>query len=234
MNDSTKACSAPNERLLLNGFGAKPAEDPLSLFPRLGSWLYSRWLVWTYPFASVGEGFSAQSSCQLRRSGARHIKIGNGVRLDRDVWLNIISSGESDEAMLLLDDGCAVGRQCIMSVQNRIHVERNSIFGPSVLLIDHDAGLEHAVNSAGSPEKRRGGGTIRIEEGCWLGFRAAVISTEGDLVIGKNSVIGANSVVTHSVPPFSIVAGNPGKIVKHYEVSSGAWVLGSSSHRGRG
>ena len=227
MSDSHKLCSAPDEIALLDGFGSKPAEDPLSLFPRLVSWLYSRWVIWTYPFASMGEGFSAQSSCLLRRSSARHIKIGNGVRLDRDVWLNIISSGGSDEPMLLLDDGCAVGRQCIMSVRNRILVERHAIFAPSVLLIDHDARLEHEVTPTRSPGKKKGG-TIRIEQGCWLGFRAAVISTEGDLVIGKNSVIGANSVVTHSIPPFSIVAGNPGRVVKHYRASSGAWVLGST------
>jgi acetyltransferase-like isoleucine patch superfamily enzyme len=211
--------------------GDRASEDPLFLIPRIVSRLYTQWMVWTYPFSSIGRGFSAQSSCQLRRSSAPYIKIGDGVRLDRDVWLNIPFMPECDEPVLLLDDGCAVGRNCIMSAQNLIHVGRNTIFGPSVLLMDHGLELE---SGPFVDQRKKGGGTIRIEEGCWLGFRSAIVCTEGELIIGKNSVIGANCVVSRSIPPFSVVAGNPGRVVKHYEPSKGIWVLGSNVIQDRG
>jgi acetyltransferase-like isoleucine patch superfamily enzyme len=72
------------------------------------------------------------------------------------------------------------------------------------------------------------GGKIRIESGCWIGFRAAIVCGKGELVIGKNSVVGANSVVTRSVPPYSVVTGNPARVVKQYDVAKGKWVLGSA------
>jgi abequosyltransferase len=201
-------------------------EDPLSFIPRIVTRLHSQWLLWTYPFLSVGKNFRAHSSCDLRRAIAPYIKIGDGVWLDRDVWLNIPFTPNSGDPVIILDDGCRIGRRCMITAENRIHIGRNVIFAPSVLLMDHD----HEFENATTPMVDRGttkGGTIRIEEGCWLGFRVAVVCSEGELVIGKNSVIGANSVVTRSIPPYSVVTGNPGRVVKHFEPTKGMWVLGS-------
>lgn len=50
-----------------------------------------------------------------------------------------------------------------------------------------------------------------IEDDCWLGVRA--ILTPGHR-IGKGSIVAAGSVVTHDVIPFSIVGGNPAKVIK--------------------
>lgn len=53
---------------------------------------------------------------------------------------------------------------------------------------------------------------VILKKGCWIG--ASVIILPG-VVIGKNSVVGAGSVVTKSVPDFCVVAGNPAKIIKN-------------------
>jgi abequosyltransferase len=201
-------------------------EDPLSFISRLFTRLHSQWLVWTYPFQSVGKNFRAHRSCELSRTIAPYIKVGDDVWLDHDVWLNVPVMPVSDDPIIILDDTCRIGRRCIISAQNRIHVGRSTIFAPSVLLMDHESEFENALVPM-SDQATTKGGTIRIEEGCWLGFRVAVVCSEGELVIGKNSVIGANSVVTRSVPPYSVVAGNPGRVVKHYEPTKGTWVLGS-------
>jgi acetyltransferase-like isoleucine patch superfamily enzyme len=214
----------------MSNSGHRSFEDPLSLIPRTITWFHSHWLQWTYPFLSVGKDFRAHSTCDLRRAIAPHIKIGDGVWLDRDVWLNIPFIPNGGDPVIILDDGCRIGRRCMISAQNRIHIGRNTIFAPSVLLMDHDHEFESATTSTTSTVVDQGTtkcGTIRIEEGCWLGFRVSVVCSRGDLVIGKNSVIGANSVVAQSVPPYSVVAGNPGRVVKHYDPSKETWVLGS-------
>lgn len=115
----------------------------------------------------------------------------------------------------------------MISAKNRIHIARDVVFGPSVLVTDH----LHAFEDVTVPIAYQGiteGGTIRIEEGCWIGFGAAVICSQGELTIGRNSVIGANSVVTRSIPPYSVVVGNPAKVVKQFDPEKGVWVLGSS------
>lgn len=51
---------------------------------------------------------------------------------------------------------------------------------------------------------------VIIEDTAWIGARAILV---GDVHIGEGAVVGAGAVVTGDVPPFSIVAGNPARIV---------------------
>lgn len=204
----------------------KPAAaDPIVLIPRVLNRFHSLWLAHTYPFYSIGNNFYAHYSCDIRRPVARHIKFGTDIFLDRDVWLNIPFIPDNSEPTIILDDECKIGRGVTISAKNRIHVGRQTVFGPNVLLMDHN----HAFEDVSIPIGWQGvtpGGTIKVEEGCWLGYGAAVLCNIGELVIGKNSVIGANTVVTRSIPPYSVVAGNPGRVVKHFDPLKGQWVVG--------
>jgi acetyltransferase-like isoleucine patch superfamily enzyme len=199
-----------------------------SLLGRLVNKLHSLWMAWTYSFISVGRNFSAHYSCDLRRPTASRVKIGDSVILERDSWLNIPTIPASMDPVILIGDHCRLGRRCVISAKNRIDIERNVIFGPSALVMDHN----HSFEDVTAPISQQGvtpGGTIRIEEGSWIGYGAAVICNQGELVIGRNSVIGANSVLTRSVPPNSVVTGNPARVVKQFDHAKGQWVLGSSS-----
>lgn len=73
--------------------------------------------------------------------------------------------------------------------------------------------VDHRFNDKSVPMRHQGhvGGSIIIEDDCWLG--ANVIVTK-DVRIGKGSVIGANSVVTRDIPPYSIAVGAPAKVIK--------------------
>jgi serine O-acetyltransferase len=65
----------------------------------------------------------------------------------------------------------------------------------------------------------------RIEDGVMLSAGSVVL---GDITIGRDSVVGANSVVTHSVPPNSVAVGVPAKILSRGRDESGA-ALGRGS-----
>jgi carbonic anhydrase/acetyltransferase-like protein (isoleucine patch superfamily) len=201
-------------------------EDPISLVPRIINKLHSLWLVWTYPFLSVGDRFWAHYSCDLQRPMASYMRIGNSVLLQRDVWLNIPFFPDEAKVVIWIEDGSNIGRRCMISAQNQVHIGQNVVFGPQVLVTDHNHEFEN-VSLPIAVQGTTGGGTIRIEEGCWIGFGAAILCSHGELVIGKNSVVGANSVVTRSVPPYSVVTGNPARVVKQFDSSKGQWVLGS-------
>jgi len=62
---------------------------------------------------------------------------------------------------------------------------------------------------------------ITIEDDCWIAANSVI--TAG-VTIGKHSVIAAGAVVTKDVPPYSIAAGNPAKVIKRYDESVGDWV----------
>lgn len=209
------------------------AEDPLSVVPRIINKLRSLWMAWTFPFYSVGKNFWAHHSSELRRSQAPFIQIGSHVIVDRDVWLNIPYLPEKDDPILILGDSCRIGRRCMISAQNRIEIGRKTVLSPTVLLMDHNHAFED-VNVPIIDQGNTKGGTIRIEEGCWIGYGATIVCSQGELVVGKNSVIGANAMVTRSVPAYSVVAGNPAQVLKRFDCSQGQWVSGPGHvvHRG--
>lgn len=63
-------------------------------------------------------------------------------------------------------------------------------------------------------------GPIIIDDDCWLGFGSEILS---GVHIGKHSIVAARAVVTKDVPPYTIVAGNPAKIVKQYNFDTKQW-----------
>lgn len=199
-------------------------KDPLEWFSRVAGKLRTLWLARTYQFASFGRKSWVHYSCHVTRSAAPYISIGKNVGLAREARLDVCVVPGTHSPALILEENCGVGRWCVISARNRIHVMRDVLFGPSVLVMDH--GRE--VGDTGVPgrvEESRGG-TIRIEEDCWIGFGTVIVCEQGELVIGRHSVVGANSLVTRSIPPYSVVSGDRARIVKQYDFSQGKWVLG--------
>lgn len=203
-------------------------EDPFYWISRAIRKIHSLWITWTYPFSAVGQRFSAHPTCDLRRSVAGFMRIGNSVLLEKNVRLDVPLVPKKEELVILIGDGCVFGQRATILAINRVEIEKNSIFAPSVMITDHN----HEFEDITVPIREQGGtkgGTVRIEEGCWVGFGAAIVCSQGELVIGKNSVIGASSLVTRSVPPYSVVTGNPARVVKHFDLEKREWVLGAAS-----
>jgi acetyltransferase-like isoleucine patch superfamily enzyme len=85
------------------------------------------------------------------------------------------------------------------------------------------------------PIKEQGsnrGGTIRIGQGSWIGHGAAIVCSKGELILGRNCIVAANAVITRSFPEYSVISGNPARIVKQYDSASKSWVLGSVRRTG--
>jgi len=200
-----------------------PADDPLMWVTRALTKANSIWLKWTYPFEGCGTGVSIHYSCDIQRSYAHRIRIGDSVLIDRDVWVNVPVVSDRSGPSLIIGAGSNIGRRSVISAINHICIRENVLFAPAVFVTDHN----HQYLDTNTPIMTQGvtaGGTVIIEENSWLGYGSMVLAGSGEVVLGRNSVVGAYSVVTKSCPPFSVLVGNPARIVKQFDPESSQWV----------
>ena len=188
---------------------------------RAHSWLLKHFFRFNY----FGDRVIIHPSVDIRRRAAPYICLENSVSLAKDVWLNIpyeAGQADPDHPVIQIGHSSAVGRRSTISGIHHIEIGPNVLLGPGVFIADHS----HGYDSPYLPILQQGvteGGTVIIEEGCWFGHNSAVIVDKGKMLrIGKNSVIGANAVVTKSFPPNSVLVGLPARNVRPFMIRESA------------
>jgi len=203
-------------------------EDPLNVCSRAITKVYSVWVSVTYPFACTGSNLFIHPTAVLSRRIAPGIKLGSSIIVRNNAWINTFDLDESDDGVkIIIDDHCVINGQCVISAKNKIHLEQHVMVSACALIMDHN----HAYEDIGLPIQAQGltpGGTIRIEQGCWIGHGAAIVCGQGELVLGRNSVVAANALVTRSFPPYSVIVGNPARLARQFDPESGIWVGGAT------
>ena len=85
------------------------------------------------------------------------------------------------------------------------------------------SGLNHNYEDPSKTISEQGVSTmpIKIENDVWIGANSVVLP---GVQIGNHSVIGAGSIITKDIPPYSVAVGNPARIVKRYDMDLKEWV----------
>ncbi|HHQ4611724.1 MULTISPECIES: DapH/DapD/GlmU-related protein [Aeromonas] len=60
---------------------------------------------------------------------------------------------------------------------------------------------------------------MNIGDNVWIGEGVSIVGAS----IGRNSVVGANSVVTHDIPEYSVAVGSPARVIKQYNFEMKRW-----------
>lgn len=105
-----------------------------------------------------------------------------------------------------LGERCVINQGCLLDGRRfAIRVGNDVSIGPeaAILTLGHDPRSDDFADR---------GGTVSIGNHVWIGYRAIVLP---GVSIGEGAVVGAGSVVSRDVPPFSIVAGNPARLIGH-------------------
>jgi len=119
-----------------------------------------------------------------------------------------------------------IGRNNFFSVGKLIYVGEYGIFGNCCSFICSD----HVFDNPLLPYSFSGNSyhkSIKIGVNCWLGHDVSII---GNVTIGHGCVIGAKTVITKDIPPFSMVIGNPARIIKSFNFNSSKWEAEVSLH----
>jgi len=166
---------------------------------------------------------SIHYSVDVCRARAQQLVIQRDVVINKHTWINIPREADPGREILRISAGTGIGRNNVISAKNRIEIGVNCVTAPQVLIMDHC----HEFRNIDTPIRHQGttpGGTIIIEPGCWIGFGAVIICNRGVLRIGRNSVVGANAVVTSSVPERTVVVGIPARPVRRFDAERDCWM----------
>ena len=153
-------------------------------------------------------------------SNRRFISIGNHVTIGSFSWVGVVGAPMESTPRLIIEDGCSLGPNSFIMASTRVHLHRNVLLGPRVYIADHYHGYENPALPV-IEQPVCDGGPVVVEEGCFLGIGSCILH---HVTVGRHSVIGANAVVTKDVPPYSLVVGNPGRVVKRYDAERLVWI----------
>lgn len=143
--------------------------------------------------------------------GALAITVGDDVRMSGIATFCARYNPEK-MAQLLIGNNVDVGWQNAFSVGTRIELHDDVRLAGKVFLAGFPGHpLNCAERAKGKPDLPEQAGDIIIKQGAWIGTGATVLA---GVTVGQGAIVAANAVVTKDVPDFSLVAGNPAKIIK--------------------
>lgn len=151
------------------------------------------------------------------------ITIGDGTAFGENVFLtawtsyNCIADGKTAKQTftphIVIGRNCHFGYNNHITATNNITIGNNILTGKWVTITDNSHGEITIEEMDLDPLKRPifSKGSVTIGNNVWIGDKATILP---NVTIGDGAVIAANSVVTKDIPPYSVAAGNPAKIIK--------------------
>jgi acetyltransferase-like isoleucine patch superfamily enzyme len=136
------------------------------------------------------------------------LEIGAHALLEPDVWITAPGS-----ARVRIGAGTFLNLGVMVAAMELVEIGSHCMFANGCLITDAD----HRFDDPNRPVPWQGfttKGPTRVGDNVWCG--AHVVITSG-VTVGERSVIGANSVVTDTIPPFSVAAGVPARVLRQIE-----------------
>ena len=161
---------------------------------------------------------------------AQHVRLGRGAYLDHGVYLHACPAGiaigaetfvmknailhvynfrDLPHAGITIGARALIGESCVLRGQGGITIGDDVFLAPLVQIL----AVNHVYHDTTRPISHQGitAQGIAIEDGAWIGAGAIILD---GVRVGRNAVVGAGAVVTHDVPPYTLVAGNPARVVR--------------------
>lgn len=121
---------------------------------------------------------------------------------------------KGDDCKLIIKNNVSITDRCIINAANRIEIGNGCLLGRDTFITDNSHGENISINELNiSPHERNifSKGTVIIGDNVWTGKNVCIMP---NVKIGNGAIIGANSVVTHNIPPYSVAVGSPAKVIK--------------------
>lgn len=150
---------------------------------------------------TFGKNVKVEGKIEIATAGT--IRVGDNTVIKR--WVCLRPYG----GYINIGENCSINSFCHISGNGGVEIGNNVLIATQCVIIS----ANHNFSDINEPISKQGEikEKIVIEDNCWLGAGVKVLA---GVTIHTGSVIGAGSVITHDIPPFSVVVGIPGKVIK--------------------
>ncbi|MDD3320475.1 MAG: acyltransferase [Paludibacter sp.] len=170
--------------------------------------IFSLWLA--NEFSNIGKKSTVNYSIIIQ--GGKYISIGNNSSIGKRA---VITAWDKQDDILFtpeikIGNNVSIGEDCHITAINSIVIGNNVLLGKKITITDNSHGKTNWNELQIPPVQRKwySKGPVLIEDNVWIGDKATILA---GVTIGKNAVVGANSVVTKDVPCNTVVGGIPAK-----------------------
>lgn len=155
----------------------------------------------------------------------RNIQIGDGLTTGFGCRIEVHSQKKTNEKLLIFGKNIEINDYVHIAAGEKITIGNNVLIASKVFISDLNHGNYKGVNQdspLSTPNSRKlSTNPIIIKDNVWIGEGVCVMS---GVTIGEGCVVGALSVVTKSIPPYSIAVGSPAKVVKQFNFDKQEWI----------
>ena len=153
----------------------------------------------------------------------RYIKLDKGFTTG--IGCRLEAYPENKKKVLHIGKNVQINDYVHISAMENVSIGNNVLIASKVFISDlnHGSyGVDNIHDSPDTPPNKRKlyCKPIIIEDNVWLGEFVSVLQ---GVTIGKGTIVGANSVVSRSLPPYVIAVGVPAKVIKKYNFENGKW-----------
>jgi acetyltransferase-like isoleucine patch superfamily enzyme len=164
----------------------------------------------------------------VEKKNINNVKLGNNVKIYDFVNLYGCSIDDNSKVgtYVEIQKNAFIGKNCKVSshtfICEGVHIEDNVFVGHNVTFINDK--YPRSTNEGGSLQTEEDWSVVEtfVKKGVSIGSSSTILC---GVTIGENAIIGAGSVVTKDVPPNTVVAGVPAKILKKLEKDSSKEIL---------
>jgi acetyltransferase-like isoleucine patch superfamily enzyme len=155
--------------------------------------------------------------------GKKYIKISKGFTTG--VGCRIEAYPQNQEKTLFIGENFQMNDYVHITATEKVIIGKNVLLASKIYISDTSHGSYAGDENDSSPdsipmERKMVSKQVIIEDNVWLGEFVSVLP---GVTIGKGCIVGANSVVAKSLPPYVIAVGSPAKAIKKYNFQSQRW-----------
>lgn len=164
--------------------------------------------------SSIGDNTVLQGCLDMRAEGSR-IEIGSNCLIHGTLVT------ETSQAIIRIANNVFIASSAILDCAVSINIGEDVLIAYGVMVVDSDNhSISYSIRKKDLANWKMDGShdwnttvskPVVIGRGVWIGAKSIILK---GVTVGEGSVVGAGSVVTRDVPPYTIVAGNPARIIR--------------------